>query len=150
MTYEPGSSLIQQESVSSETRHRTQDTDSRSLLRARPGIDVGILTFVFEGAGKHLLTCVWVCVCHTHTQTETGGLTIINELSQQCYFRLGHWNNTGLQAQLGQRSDVSLRVVLCFCLLSHTGADIQADKAGSGFNIKNRMRLYRITLCSFG
>lgn len=36
---------------------------------------------------------------------------MINELPRRCYFRLGHWNNTGLEAQLGQRSDVPLRVV---------------------------------------
>lgn len=92
------------------SRHRAQ-------VRAQPKIEQGILTLVFKGGGKHLLPCV----CHTHTQTETGGLTIINELPQQCYFRLGHWNNTGLEAQLGQQSDVPLRVVLSiFCRLSHT------------------------------
>lgn len=96
--------MRQNKKTKAESRHGEQ-------VRALPKIEQGILLLVFKGLGKHLL--LLLRVCHSHTQTETEGLTIINELPQQCYFRLGHWNNTGLEAQLGQRSDVPLRVVLC-------------------------------------
>lgn len=81
----------------------------RKLVGAKPKIEQGILTLVLLRS----------------TSTETGGLTIINELPQQCYFRLGHWNNTGLEAQVGQQSDVPLRVAMNLVLplvthLTHT------------------------------
>lgn len=57
-----------------------------------------------------------VCVRHIHIHTETEGLTVIDGLPQQRDFWLAHWNHTGLEAQLGQPSDVPSRVMFSLFL----------------------------------